>query len=341
MSVLHLLGSADDGGAETYFIDLIGALRDGGIAQGAAIRGHAGRERALKALGVPTKALAFGAALDFATKPAVAAMARELDAKVLVAWMSRAGLHAPAGPWTRIGRLGGYYAPKYFRDFDVMVANTEEIVDWAVGQGWARENTVYIPNFAIAGEGAALDRAAFDTPADAPLLLAMGRLHSDKAHDISLKALRDVPDAYLWIAGSGPLEADLKRLAEDLGVAPRVRFLGWRDDAPSLYRTADICVFPSRVEPLGNVVLQAWAHGVPVIAGASKGPAALVRDGEDGLLIPLEDPGALARAVQALLADPAARADMIAGGQARLARAFSPQAVVAQWRALFARFGAA
>jgi glycosyltransferase involved in cell wall biosynthesis len=341
MSVLHLLGSADDGGAETYFIDLIGALHRGGIAQGAAIRAHAGREQALKALGVPTRVAPYGAALDFATKPAVAAMARQMGAKAMLAWMSRAGAHAPAGPWTRIGRLGGYYDPKYFRGFDMMVANTREIVDWAVGQGWARQNTVYIPNFAAAAAGAPLDRAMFDTPGGVPLLLGMGRLHSDKAHDISLHALRQLPEAFLWIAGSGPLEAELKRLAGDLGVADRVRFLGWRDDAPSLYRTADLCVFPSRIEPLGNVVLQAWAYRLPVIAGASKGPAALVHDGEDGLLVPLEDSDALARAVRALLDDAALRARVIAGGQARLDREFSPDVVVAQWRDLFARLGAA
>jgi glycosyltransferase involved in cell wall biosynthesis len=341
MSVVHLLGSADDGGAEKYYIDLIGALHEGGIVQGAALRGHAGRERALAEIGVPTQVLPFGAALDFTTKRGVAALAREMQAKVLVAWMSRAGAHAPAGPWTRIGRLGGYYDPKYFRGFDMMVANTREITDWAVAQGWAREQTLYIPNFAVAGPGEPLDRASLDTPEGAPLLLGMGRLHSDKAHDISLRALKQLPNAFLWIAGSGPLEAELKGLARELGVAERARFLGWRDDAPSLYRTADLCVFPSRIEPLGNVVLQAWAHAVPVIAGASKGPAALVNSGEDGLLIPLEDPDALADAARTLLADTALRARMIAGGQSRLDQEFSPAAVVAQWRELFARFGAA
>ena len=341
MSVAHLLGSADDGGAEKYYVDLIGALHAGRIAQGAALRGHAGRERALAALGVPTKVLPFGAALDFTTKRGVAALARELDAKVLVAWMSRAGAHTPAGPWTRIGRLGGYYGPKYFRGFDMMVANTREITDWAVAQGWAREQTVYIPNFAVAGPGEPLDRASLDTPEGAPLLLGMGRLHSDKAHDISLRALTLLPEAFLWIAGSGPLEAELKALARDLGVASRVRFLGWRDDASSLYRTADICVFPSRIEPLGNVVLQAWAHHVPVIAAASKGPAALVNTGEDGLLVPMEDPASLADAVRALLADPSLRVRIITGGQAHLDREFSTAVVVEQWRALFARYGAA
>jgi glycosyltransferase involved in cell wall biosynthesis len=341
MSVLHLLGSADDGGAETYFIDLIGALQQDRIHQGAALRGHDSRERALKAMGVPTRVLPFGATLDFTTRRAVAAMARKLGVKAMVAWMSRAGAHAPAGPWTRIGRLGGYYDPKYFRGFDIMVANTREIVDWAVGQGWSRQQTHYIPNFARAAPGEPLERTSFETPAGVPLLLGMGRLHSDKAHDISLRALALLPGAYLWIAGSGPLEAELKALANDLGVADRVRFLGWRDDAPRLYRTADVCLFPSRIEPLGNVVLQAWAYGIPVVAGASKGPAALVSDGDDGLLVPLEDADALASAARALLGDAALRARVIAGGAARLADEFSPEVVTAKWRELFVRLGAA
>jgi glycosyltransferase involved in cell wall biosynthesis len=129
-------------------------------------------------------------------------------------------------------------------------------------------------------------------------------------------------------------------MAAALGVAGRVRFLGWRTDASALYRAADVCVFPSRYEPLGNVVIQAWAHGLPVVAAASQGPAALIRDGEDGLLVPVDEADALAQAVRRLLDDPGLRAGAAQAGIARVAGEFSPAAVVAQWRALFAHFGA-
>ena len=142
----------------------------------------------------------------------------------------------------------------------------------------------------------------------------MGRLHENKAHDVSLQALAQLPDAWLWIAGVGPLEAKLKGMAEALGVADRVRFLGWRTDASALYRTADVCVFPSRYEPLGNVVIQAWAHGLPVVAAESQGPKALIRDGEDGLLVPVDDADALAAGVRRLLAEPMLRARLAAAG---------------------------
>jgi glycosyltransferase involved in cell wall biosynthesis len=337
---LHLLGSAGEGGAETYFVDLVRALHAAGLPTSAAIRANAGRERALAEAGIAYDVLPFSGPLDFSTRPAVARRARADGADVLVAWMSRAARNAPRGPWRRVGRLGGYYDLKNFRGFDLLVANTEELRSWILGQGWPADAARVIPNFAEAAPGPALPRAALDTPEGVPLLLGMGRLHPSKAHDVSLKALARLPDAVLWIAGTGPLEAELKALARDLGVADRVRFLGWRDDPWALYRAADLCLFPSRVEPLGNVVIQAWAYGLPVVAAASAGPAALIRDGSDGRLVPIDDPEALADAARALLADPAGRAAVAEAGRARAAAAFSKQAVVEQWRALYQDLGA-
>ncbi len=342
MSVLHLLGTAGEGGAETYFVDLVKALKRAGVAEAAVIRANAGREARLTKAGVPVKVLRFGGPLDILTKPAAAGFAALNKTKVAVAWMNRAARHTPRGPWARIGRLGGYYSLKYYKGFDHLVANTEDIAEWIVGQGWPAGLVTCIPNLAAAPpDGAPVDRATLDTPPGAPLLLAMGRLHENKAHDVSLQALAQLPEAYLWIAGVGPLEAKLKGLAEALGVADRVRFLGWRTDASALYRTADICVFPSRFEPLGNVVIQAWAHGLPVIAAESQGPKALIQDGDDGLLVPIDDPDALASKVRGLLAEPSQRARLAAAGAARVEAEFSQAAVVAQWKALFADYGAA
>lgn len=340
MSVLHLLGTAGDGGAETYFVNLVCALSAGGVAQAAALRAHAGRQAALKAAGVATDCFAFGGPLDLFTRGKVARFAQTHDVKVALAWMNRAARHTPKGPWARIGRLGGYYKLKYYRDFDFLVANTEDIADWIVAQGWPAGKVRHIPNFADApAEVGPVDRASLNTPRDACLLLSMGRLHEAKAHDVTLNALTRLPEAYLWIAGAGPEEAKLKALALGLGVNDRVRFLGWRNDPSALYRAADLCVFPSRYEPLGNVVIQAWAHGLPVVAAASQGPGALITDGEDGLLVPVDDAEALAAAVRRALDEPMLRIRMAQNGLARVEAEFSQAAVVAQWRELFADFG--
>lgn len=340
MSVLHLLGTAGEGGAETYFVDLVKALKRAGVPEACAIRGNTARETRLARAGVPVKVLRFGGPIDILTRPAAAGFASLQKTKVALAWMNRAARHTPRGPWARIGRLGGYYSLKYYRGFDHLVANTEDIAEWIVGQGWPAGKVSCIPNFAAAPPQAeAVDRASLATPPDVPLLLAMGRLHENKAHDVSLQALVQLPDAWLWIAGVGPLEAKLRGMAEALGVADRVRFLGWRTDASALYRTADVCIFPSRFEPLGNVVIQAWAHGLPVVAAASQGPGALIREGQDGLLVPIDDPDALAGGARRLLADQALRARFARAGAARVAAEFSEAAVVGQWKALFADFG--
>lgn len=342
MTVLHLLGSPRHGGAEVYFLDLLEALKADGVAQAAAIHANADRERALEAIGVPTRVMPFRPPFDFTTGPMIGRYARELPARILVQWMNRAGRVVPRrGPWTRIGRLGGYYDLKYYRGADFLVGNTRDIVDYIVGKGWPADRAGYIPNFAVAKDDPAIPRSTFDTPDGVPLLLAMGRLHSDKAHDVSLKALAEIPKAYLWIAGDGPLDAELKGLARRLGVADRVRFLGWRLDASALYRAADICLFPSRFEPLGNTVIQAWAHGIPLVTAASQGPGALVRDQVDALLTPVEDHAAVAAATRRLIAEPELGARLAEAGRARMRTEFSPGAVVAQWRELFARYGEA
>lgn len=339
MSLVHLLGAPGDGGAETYFLTLIEALKSAGFTQSALTRPWPTRDAALSKLGVPHANLPFTPASRWLSRYGSARYARRAQAKVVLSWMSRAADAAPKGPWARIGRLGGYYHLKYFRGHDVLVGNTPDIVQFIVEQGWPEDRAIYIPNFASARPGPATSRARYDTPETAPLLLGLGRLHSDKAHDVSLKALSQIPSAYLWIAGSGPLEVELKSLARDLGVAERVRFLGWVEDPSPLYRAADVCVFPSRVEPLGNVVIQAWAHGLPVVTSASKGPAFLVRPGEDGLLTAIDDVDAVAAAVGQVLDDPTLRTTLISKGRGRLEAEFSEPVVVAAWTRLFGQFG--
>jgi len=340
MTVLHLLGSPGDGGAETYFLSLVEALRDDGLDQAAAIHANAGREAALLALGVPTHVLPFDAPFDLVTGRRIRKLATELPARVLLQWMNRAGRVVPRqGPWKRIGRLGGYYDLKYYKGADFLVANTRDIENYIVAKGWPATRVAYVPNFATPGPEAAQARAALDTPEDAPLLLGMGRLHKVKAHDVSLKALALYPEAYLWIAGAGALEGELKALAQRLGVSDRVRFLGWRSDASALYRAADVCLFPSRYEPLGNTVIQAWAHGCPIVAAASQGPGVLITDQVDGLLTPVEDAAALAAAARRVFEDRALATRLIEAGLERISGEFGQAAVVARWRNLFSQYG--
>lgn len=335
---LQLLGSAANGGAEVYYTDLVRALAEGGGRVEALLRPHRGREAQLAAAHVPHKTFRFGGPLDLFTRGQIADHAKAVEARVLVAWMNRAASHTPKGPWARIGRLGGYYNLKYYRGFDALVGNTRDICDYILKEGFDPDRVHYIPNFAEAKSHAvARPRVMHDTPPDVPLLLSMGRLHAVKAHDVAIRAMARLPEAYLWIAGEGAEREALEALVRDLNLQERVKFLGWQSDASALYRAADLCVFPSRFEPLGNTVIQAWAHDLPVIATRAAGPSALIQDGINGCLIGLEDDEALAERVNELLKAPEQARALAEAGRKTLMQDYAKPVIVQQWLELFQR----
>jgi glycosyltransferase involved in cell wall biosynthesis len=151
-------------------------------------------------------------------------------------------------------------------------------------------------------------------------LLYVGRINPDKGIDLAVAALADLPpQAVLTIAGAGDdgYEAELSDQAESLGIRERVVFVGpvEADALPELYAAADAVLFPIRWdEPWGLVPLEAMGIGRPVVAVRRGGAATYLRDEENSLLIPPEDPGALAAAVRRLAADVDLRARLRAGG---------------------------
>ena len=182
--------------------------------------------------------------------------------------------------------------------------------------------------FAVAEEDEAVSRVQFGAPPDAPVLLALARLHPKKAMDILLKALVNVPKAHLWIAGDGPLRDELEQLSQSLGLQDRVRFLGWRNDRAALLKASDVCVFPSRYEPFGTVMVEAWAYDIPLVTAASAGPKAHVINGENGLLVPIDDIEALTDAINSVLSDSKLRKKIIAGGRKTYESTFTEEKVV-------------
>jgi glycosyltransferase involved in cell wall biosynthesis len=173
------------------------------------------------------------------------------------------------------------------------------------------------------------------TPNDAPLLLAMGRLHENKAFDVLLDALTRIPNAYLWLAGEGPKRGELEAQAEKIGIKPRVRFLGWCDDIAALLATCDVFVCPSRHEPLGNVVVEAWAQSKPVVAADSLGPGVLIKQDENGILAPINDSKSLASAISRVLVDETLRSDIAKNGRVTYEERFTKRAIVAQYLNFF------
>ena len=277
----------------------------------------------------------YGNMFDFYSRYRLRKIAETYQPDIVLSWMKRASDFSPTGPWKSIGRLGGYYNLKYYKHCQYLVCNTKDICKYVVEQGWPPERTRYIPNFVNEDKSPAMDRSEVNTPLHVPVIVAAGRLHHNKAMDTLINAMAYVDGSYLWIAGAGPEEGGLKKTVRDLKLEDRVRFLGWRDNISSVYAAADIFVCPSRHEPLGNVVLEAWVQGIPVIATMSEGPRELVTDKVNGLLVPVDDATAMADAINTLVADKSMAHDLVTAGRKTYEEAFSKKIVVGQYLQFF------
>jgi glycogen(starch) synthase len=162
------------------------------------------------------------------------------------------------------------------------------------------------------------DDARASLQASGPLLVFAGRLAPQKSLGVLLEAVARLPQVTLVVAGDGPERALREQQARELGVADRVRFLGSvpRDEVLGLFRAADASVLPSSWENYPHTVVEALAVGCPVVATNVGGVPEVVRDGENGLLVPAGDVDALASALARVLGDDELRE--------RLARAAPP-----------------
>jgi hypothetical protein len=338
MRLLHVIAGAPAGGAETLFLDSALALAEADYTQAVVTRANnAPRLAQLRMRGIEVKTAPFDRWLRWRTTHVIEDMVRGFRPDFVQYWMGRAASFARSGRPPQIGWYGGYYALKRFRHCGFHIAVTPDIVRHIVAQGVAPERAAVIPSFADFTPVAPVARATLHTPEDVPLLLALARLHEKKGLDILLKAMPALPQAYLWIAGEGPSRRKLEALVLELGLSARVRFLGWRDDRAALLAAADICVFPSRYEPFGTVMVEAWAAGVPLVAAAAAGPKAFVEDGVNGLLVPIDDAQALAKAIARVTDEPGLAERLVAGGRATYEARFTKAAFLRASNEFYAR----
>ena len=178
------------------------------------------------------------------------------------------------------------------------------------------------------------DEARAALGVEGPLLAFAGRITKQKALEVALDALGRVDGVTLAIAGDGPDLPDLRRRVAELGLDGRVRFLGPlnRERVLTLFRAADASLLTSSWENFPHTVVEALAVGTPVIATAVGGVPELVRDGENGLLVPAGDSNGLAAAIRRLIDQPDLRE--------RLAAAAAPSVEHLRPETLYARLEA-
>jgi len=363
MRILHIMASRGQGGAETYAADIMLSLHAAGVDQcvvmaakaprypeitKAGIRtapevlGHsplrknhpplAGGSKSRSDFGEGSTSLLFRLShLRFFQRRALRRLLEKEKPDLIHCWMRRAASLMPKGYEEKtIGWFGGYYDPRHFTSCGHFVGVTKDIVEHQTKNGVPRDRAHFIPTFPDVRDEPPADRASLNTPPDAFVILALSRLHQKKGLDTLLRAAEQMQDAYVWLAGEGPLKSELEKLTRKLGLANRVRFLGWRTDRGALLRAASVCALPSRYEPFGTVILEAWAAKTPFVACKSSGPAAHVTDGQNGLLVDIDDIEGLASALRRLQTDADLRTRLTEKGYATYTAAYTREAVTAK-----------
>jgi glycosyltransferase involved in cell wall biosynthesis len=175
-----------------------------------------------------------------------------------------------------------------------------------------------------------------ERPFPGPIVGAVGRLEPQKGFDLLLRALREVPQATGVIVGDGEERDQLHALAEKLGVHERVHWIGWRDDRRSYLPWFDVFVLPSRFEGFPLALLEALLAQKAVVATDVGSVAEAVLPEQTGLLVPPDDPGALAVAIGRLLGDEALRGRLGAAGRELVRSRFTAAHMASSFEHLYA-----
>lgn len=347
MRTVQVIASRGLGGAEGFFNRLCQGLADRGCGVHAVLRQGAALSPALPAA-IPRTLLPLRTVWDPLSRHELRRELERQRPQLVQTWMSRATRLAtvPRGA-VHVARLGGFYKPSRFDHADALVVNSQGLADHLLAAGLPAKRVHLIGNFVdtppdCAGDGLAELRRALPLPADAWLLLAAGRCVPVKGWDVLLTAFARLPariggrPVALLLLGDGPLRPALQQQAQQLGLSGRVHFAGWQNDPAPYYALADLVVFPSReAEALGNVILEAWAHGRPLLTTASSGARDLVRPGQDALQVPCGDAVALAQGIDTVLGDDILRLGLAQAGRARARRDFDRDAVVGAYLDLY------
>lgn len=328
------------GGGEISFIDLIAALRHCGVDPVAFVPGRGEIEERMTAMDVPVTLTDFprlslpnllflpgrvlllarifsGTGIDLlhvnGARCMLYAGPAAKRAGIPCVWHNRVLVRDRV-----LDRIRGHYA-------DAVIANSSA-VKAALGRIGVRNAEVCYNGFdtdAIARQEALDIHRHFQVAPGTPVILAVGRLSPWKGFSDLLEACailnaRKVPFFCLIVGKSLPHERShieaLLTVKEKLKLG-NVHFTGWRTDVAALMKGATVLAVPSHGEPFGRIIIEAWACGLPVVATGAGGPAELIHSCENGSLVPLKDPPALATAIEDLLVHPGKRAAFAEAGK--------------------------
>jgi glycosyltransferase involved in cell wall biosynthesis len=363
--VLLVLGSLDGGGAERVAVNLLnrcdgrvvdirlGLLRpvgayldsvDPGRVTGPKLRGRGFRASVMAPIDItrmiaataPDVVMSFGMGVNLAARLALT------GARPRPRWICRedSNTDAEIDNLTASGAARALIRPairRLYGSADCILAVSNDLGSKLAGQARGVRTRVIHNPIDVAGIEA-LAGAPLAAPPERPFMVAAGRLVAQKGFDLLIAAFAasaQARDMDLVILGEGPLEGELKRQAEALGVGDRVGFVGFQANPWAWFSRAQLFVLSSRWEGFGNVVAEAMACGAPVLASdCDFGPREQIAHQVNGWIVAPHSAAALSAGMDALIADPDLRAGFAARGRQR-ARDFDVDRIVEPYTRLF------
>lgn len=328
MKVLHIVAGAGQGGAETFCLDAVKALHDSGIEQVMIGRPHQHYLDALNARGIKHYPMSFNPLLKPFQKSKIDSIIKKEQPDLVHSWMNRGASFTPKQKDIPVlGWFGGYYDLKNYQACEFYMGVTRDIVRH-IKEHVLRPDCAYVGHtFGTLEPAPAVTKSDYNIPEDAQMVLLLSRMHWKKGVDLLMDAGRDLPGVYFLMAGDGPDLEKYKAMAVELGVDDRTVFPGWCDNRSALLDICDVCVLPSRYEPFGTVIAEAWFAKKPLVATRADGAKQYVTDFGDGLLVDIDDRDGLVKALDTALNDKKTAAKIVKGGTKTYNELFSREVV--------------
>lgn len=318
MHILNIMFAKGGGGIEQAFVDYCEGLRDRGHQLSAIVYPGAWAEEQLRARGITPITLRNFSEYDPIAAFRLSRLIKRLAPDIIIAHANRAtslSLRARAGIKI-VGVVQNYFTRRYNKT-DAVFTTTYDLINTLKTQGIDEKNIFHIPNMVKVSE--LPHRQARHNPV---VIGAMGRFVKKKGFDTYIHALALLKERGIMfkavLGGTGVEEAVLRTLAAEKNIENDLEFIGWVDDRKAFYTNIDIFCLPSLHEPFGIVLLEAFAHGAPIISTDSEGPKDIITPNYDALIVEKENDEQLANALQRLIAEPETCEKFAANGFAKV-----------------------
>ena len=336
MRILHLVYSSsyEIGGVEVFSVDAIRALHERGVEQFVFCREQPHIFERLHQGGISYEFMDFVRWKRWFNHRRVRSKIKSYTPDIIHCWQPRAAIYMPGN--SGVPALGWFGISsdatkmKYYAACDYYMGVSHELADYIGKQSGRPDRTFVGHTFGTLAKDPPLSREEFGIPDDKPLILMLARMRTVKGVDVLLRAAVDLADldAFLLLAGDGAGMEKYQKLAQDLGIESRVRFIGWRNDRSALLDLADVLAAPSRHEGCPAVMSEAWFKGVPLVATRAAGFREYIRHGENGMLSDIDDVDGLVKNLRAVLEDDALRSRLVASGTHTYETQFSKEVVI-------------